>query len=678
MRAPPEAVTETSVHAALGRAVAGAGELLADDAAHRAAHEREVHDDELAEVAVDRGAADHRRVAEPRVQLGLDEPLGVRAQVEEAERVVGAQVLGLLDEAVRVGELRDPRAGADREVVAAVRADAEVLARARRRGSATGSSGTCSGRALPLCSGSGRFLCSIETSMRAAMGSNDLRPGLRPDRLQAERRARAARAARRCRCGPEPREARAHDRARSRRSGAAAASTSSSVRPVRLGHEHGQLAGLERRRRRARRRRRRRREHVVEAVLAPDAARREELRLGRIEVARADERDVRRLDRARVDAASAAASPRRCPTASSPACSGRRARRARRPRAGRGARRGPRPRRRGSSSSRRARAGGRAGRRRRAKVCSASVSASTTAASGYGSGRCAASAIASPSSPQARGTRTSPAPNVRPQEWHSYVGPSETAVNVPQSGQRGARDRLTASALLEEGRPPGRRASRRARRAAWRPSGSGASTPSPTRCSPRRWNSQNACVQQREPEPAAAPRLAHPRLADPAHPEALRVADRRRRHLVAVQDGPEERRVVRRSPRSAARARPRTPRGCGPTPRRRPPHRGVEGARVDAVDRRQRRGPPASRAAPGARVEVDHASGSSGGSPVAGSPRAARAARSSAPSTPFMSIGAPARVRPARTARRGASRCPGRGSPGGRSRPRTTSRRGRG
>ena len=40
----------------------------------------------------------------------------------------------------------------------------------------------------------------------------------------------------------------------------------------------------------------------------------------------------------------------------------------------------------------------------------------------------AASAIASPPFPQARGTRTSPAPNSRPQEWHWYSGPIATAV----------------------------------------------------------------------------------------------------------------------------------------------------------------------------------------------------------------------------------------------------------
>ena len=48
-----------------------------------------------------------------------------------------------------------------------------------------------------------------------------------------------------------------------------------------------------------------------------------------------------------------------------------------------------------------------------------SVSSSTTAASGYGRARNAASIISSPPSPHARGTRTRPTGKERPQEWHS-------------------------------------------------------------------------------------------------------------------------------------------------------------------------------------------------------------------------------------------------------------------
>ena len=77
------------------------------------------------------------------------------------------------------------------------------------------------------------------------------------------------------------------------------------------------------------------------------------------------------------------------------------------------------------------------------------------------------SAIASPPLPQARGTRTRPAPNSRPHEWHWYSGPIATAVSVLQSGQR-ARSRLTyATPRCPCGGPV---ASRPARRAAPLPS----------------------------------------------------------------------------------------------------------------------------------------------------------------------------------------------------------------
>src|SRR5712691_8108113 len=109
-----------------GGTVAGAYELLADDAAHRTAHEAEVHDRELARLAVDLGSADYDRVALPGLQLGLCEALGVGAQIEEPERVGRAQVSFLLGERARIGELLDPLACGQREVVAALRADPEV------------------------------------------------------------------------------------------------------------------------------------------------------------------------------------------------------------------------------------------------------------------------------------------------------------------------------------------------------------------------------------------------------------------------------------------------------------------------------------------------------------------------------------------------------------------------
>jgi hypothetical protein len=109
-----------------GSRLACPGELLADDAAHRAAHEPEVHHRELAGHAADVRPADDDRVALARLQLGLGESLRVRAQVEEPQWVGGAQLGLLLGEGGRVGKLLDALARTDRKVMAALRADAEV------------------------------------------------------------------------------------------------------------------------------------------------------------------------------------------------------------------------------------------------------------------------------------------------------------------------------------------------------------------------------------------------------------------------------------------------------------------------------------------------------------------------------------------------------------------------
>ena len=66
------------------------------------------------------------QMAEARRDLRFGQPLGIGAQVEEAERVLGSQLRGLLLERAAVGELHDPRPRPDRKVVAAVLADAKV------------------------------------------------------------------------------------------------------------------------------------------------------------------------------------------------------------------------------------------------------------------------------------------------------------------------------------------------------------------------------------------------------------------------------------------------------------------------------------------------------------------------------------------------------------------------
>ncbi len=71
-------------------------------------------------------AADHHRLAEPRRDFGLRKPLRVRPLVEEVERVVRAKIRRFLGEAVRIGQLFDPLGRMNREVVTAMRADAQI------------------------------------------------------------------------------------------------------------------------------------------------------------------------------------------------------------------------------------------------------------------------------------------------------------------------------------------------------------------------------------------------------------------------------------------------------------------------------------------------------------------------------------------------------------------------
>ena len=87
MRAPPEAATETSGTRFSVARSHDAYELLPDDAAHRPAHEGEVHDRELARLTLDLSRTAHDRVAETGLDLRLGEPLRVRTQVEELERI---------------------------------------------------------------------------------------------------------------------------------------------------------------------------------------------------------------------------------------------------------------------------------------------------------------------------------------------------------------------------------------------------------------------------------------------------------------------------------------------------------------------------------------------------------------------------------------------------------------
>ena len=79
MRAPPEDVHGHERDAALGGDVARPREDLADHAAHRAAHEGEIHGAEHARQAPDGRRAGDQRVTEAGCDLGLAQPLRVRA-----------------------------------------------------------------------------------------------------------------------------------------------------------------------------------------------------------------------------------------------------------------------------------------------------------------------------------------------------------------------------------------------------------------------------------------------------------------------------------------------------------------------------------------------------------------------------------------------------------------------
>ena len=165
IRAPPDAEMATSGTPGLRRPFTRAHELLPDHAAHRAAHEREVHDGEIACILLDRRRTADDRVAEPGLDLGLRESLGVRAKVEEPERIGRAELGVALDERPWVGQLLDSLPRADPEVMAALRAHAERLRRARRRDSASRSPGRCSDEPCPDAGSSGR-LFSTSTSTR--------------------------------------------------------------------------------------------------------------------------------------------------------------------------------------------------------------------------------------------------------------------------------------------------------------------------------------------------------------------------------------------------------------------------------------------------------------------------------------------------------------------------------
>src|SRR5437879_3761409 len=103
-----------------------AGDLLAHDAAHRAAHELEVHHREHDGDARERRVSGDDRVAAPGLRLRGRDPLGIRLAVDEAERIGRGEIGVGLPERARVRQDLDALLCPELEVVPALRAHVEV------------------------------------------------------------------------------------------------------------------------------------------------------------------------------------------------------------------------------------------------------------------------------------------------------------------------------------------------------------------------------------------------------------------------------------------------------------------------------------------------------------------------------------------------------------------------
>ena len=101
----------------------GSRDLFAHHAAHRAAHEREVHYGDRHSPGLDGADPPHGRIAHPGGQLSSGNAIGIRLLVDEAKRIQRLQALVALLEAVAIKEQAEPRACRQAEVVAAAGAD---------------------------------------------------------------------------------------------------------------------------------------------------------------------------------------------------------------------------------------------------------------------------------------------------------------------------------------------------------------------------------------------------------------------------------------------------------------------------------------------------------------------------------------------------------------------------
>jgi hypothetical protein len=106
------------------------GDLLAHNASHAAAKEPEIENDEDHVDAHHPGSAGYDRIQKPGCRLRLGELLVVRGDaVREVDRVSRPQMPVRFLKGAAIGELIDPLRGAERRMVAALRADQKPVQR---------------------------------------------------------------------------------------------------------------------------------------------------------------------------------------------------------------------------------------------------------------------------------------------------------------------------------------------------------------------------------------------------------------------------------------------------------------------------------------------------------------------------------------------------------------------
>ena len=114
-------------YAPIGRELQREGHLLADDAAHAAAHEREVEDRQDAVASVDARGAGHDRLVQAGLAARQLESIAIRDAIGKDQRIDRDEARVTCLERLGIGEQVDPLAGGQLEVIAAGAANAIAL-----------------------------------------------------------------------------------------------------------------------------------------------------------------------------------------------------------------------------------------------------------------------------------------------------------------------------------------------------------------------------------------------------------------------------------------------------------------------------------------------------------------------------------------------------------------------